>query len=151
MLKDRAGTTPRIRKCRNGNSIIEFAFLAPWYIFLFIGFFDMGLYGYALISVQAAARIAAVYTSTSSTTATDSTTACSLALAQLRDLPNVPSSVTSCSAAPVTVTATLVTGPDGANAAQVRVNYVLPPLAGIPNLLPGQYSAVQTVQMKLQS
>jgi len=139
------------RKGRAGNSIVEFAFLAPWYLFLFIGMFDMGLYGYALITVQGAARVAAVYTSTSSTTATDSATACTLVLGQLRDLPNVPSTITTCDAAPVTVTATLVTGPDGGSAAQVSVTYVLPGLAGIPTVLPGQYSAVQTVQMKLQS
>ena len=92
-------------KGRAGNSLIEFAFAVPFCVFLFIGAFDMGIYCYALISLQSAVRTAAVYTSTSSTTATDSTTACRYVLAQLRDLPNVPSTVTTCAASPVTVTA----------------------------------------------
>jgi Flp pilus assembly protein TadG len=140
-------------EARKGNSIIEFVFLAPWYLFLFVGFFDMGLYNYALISAQAAARVAATYTSTNSTTATDSTTACRYALAQLRDLPNVPaySPGTGCTGSSVSVTATLVTGPDGNPASLVTVTYVLPSLAGIPKLLPGQYTAVQSFEMKLQS
>jgi Flp pilus assembly protein TadG len=143
----------RGHKGRKGNSIVEFVFLAPWYLFLFIGFFDMGLYNYALISTQAAARVAASYTSTNSTTATDSATACRYAMAQLRDLPNVPaySPGTGCTGTSVTVTATLVTGPDGNQASLVTVTYVLPALSGIPNLLPGHYTAVQSFEMKLQS
>src|SRR5665213_597431 len=105
-----------MQRFRRGNSIIEFTILAPWYIFLFIGAFDMGIYGYALISVQSAARIAALYCSASASTASDSTTACSYALGQLRDLPDIPAALTTCSAAPLTVTAVAVTGPDSSSA-----------------------------------
>jgi Flp pilus assembly protein TadG len=138
---------------RRGNNIVEFTILAPWYIFLFIGAFDMGIYTYALVSVQGAARVAALYCSTNSTTATDSTTACTYALGQLRDLPNIPSTLTTCSASPVTVTSTLVTGPLGGSdqAAKVTVSYVAPALAGIPHLLPGQYTVTRTSEMKLRN
>jgi Flp pilus assembly protein TadG len=36
-----------MRGSRNGNNIIEFAFMLPWYVFLFVGAVDMGLYSYA--------------------------------------------------------------------------------------------------------
>lgn len=138
------------KKSRRGSSIVEFTLLAPWYLFLFLGAVDMGFYNYALISVQGAARVAALYTSTSTATAADSATACTYVLDQLRMLPNVPSSLTTCSASPVTVTASLTTGPDGNDASTVTVTYVLPTLVGIPGVLTGQYTAVRSVQMRLQ-
>ena len=137
-------------KGRAGNSLIEFAFAVPFCVFLFIGAFDMGIYCYALISLQSAVRTAAVYTSTSSTTATDSTTACRYVLAQLRDLPNVPSTVTTCAASPVTVTATQVTGPDSASAARVTATYNFPALPGIP-FLPSRVSVTRNATMRLQN
>ena len=137
-------------KSRSGNAIIEFTLLAPWFVFLFVGAMDMGFYCYALISVQGAARVAALYTSGTTATATDATTACTYVLAQLRDLPNVPSSITTCSASPVTVSAALTTGPDGNDASKVTVTYVLPAFPSIPGILPGQYTAIRSVQMRLQ-
>ena len=107
--------------------------MLPWYVFLFVGAVDMGLYSYALISVQSAARVGAIYCSTSATACPDNTTACHYALAQLVDLPNVPSTITTCNASPVTVTVTYpASGPDGQPDVQVTVSYVLPALAGIP-------------------
>ncbi len=138
-------------KRRSGNSIVEFAFLAPWYIFLFLGAVDMGMYCYSLISIQSAARVASLYTSSSSTTAADSTTACRYVLSQVRNLPNVPSTLTTCAASPVVVTAAAVTGPDGASASTVTVTYSLPVLAGIPGILPAQFSATRSVEMRLQN
>ena len=138
-------------KRRSGNSIVEFAFLAPWYIFLFLGAVDMGMYCYSLISIQSAARVASLYTSSSSTTAAYSTTACRYVLSQVRNLPNVPSTLTTCAASPVVVTAAAVTGPDGASASTVTVTYSLPVLAGIPGILPAQFSATRSVEMRLQN
>jgi Flp pilus assembly protein TadG len=138
-------------RSRRGNNIIEFTILAPWYIFLFIGSFDMGIYTYALVSVQGAARTAALYCSTSSSTASDSTTACTYALGALRDLPNIGTGLSSCTASPLTVTASAVTGPDNANASKVTVTYVAPALAGIPGILPGQYTVTRTAEMRLRN
>ena len=91
--------------------MLETAFLLPWVLFLFVGSFDLGFYNYALISTQNAAP-AAWYTSQSPTTAADATTACTYALAELSAMPNVGSTVTTCAASPVVVTASQVTGTD---------------------------------------
>jgi len=144
----------RIRRGgRSGNNIIEFAFILPWYIFLFVGAVDMGFYSYALISVENAARVGAIYCAASSTTCTSNTPVCPYALGALADLPNIPAALTTCNASPVTVTVSYPASgtPDGQPDVQVTVAYVLPALAGIPGLLPGQYTATRTVSMKLQS
>jgi Flp pilus assembly protein TadG len=139
------------RKARAGNSIVEFALVVPWYLFLFVGAVDMGLCCYALVSVQGAIRTAAVYASTNSTTATDSTTVCRYVLDQLRMLPNVPTTITTCSASPVTASTSLVSGPDGSSAASVTVTYNLPVLPGIPTVLPGPFTVTRTTEMRLQN
>lgn len=123
--------------------------IAPWYVLLFGGAFDMGIYNYALIGVQNAARSVALYCSASSTTCSSTTTACSYALDQLRDLPNVGSGVTTCGTT-VTVSVSYVSGPDGNTAAQVTVGYTSPPLFKIASL-PGQYTASRTVTMRTLS
>src|SRR6476660_6368878 len=109
---------------RKGHSVVELTLCLPWVVFLFVGAFDWGFYSWALISTQNAARVAAMYTSSNTGTATDSAGACTYAAAQLAFAPNIagnpainsPQGVgtgsTACSAAPLTVTATNVTGPD---------------------------------------
>ena len=79
----------------------------PWFIFLFVGVYDFGFYGYSLIATTASARAAAGYCAQSSSTETacnaSTTTACTYALDTLKFLPNVSVNVTSCGAAPVTL------------------------------------------------
>jgi len=132
-----------------GHAMLEAALLLPWVLFLFVGAFDLGFYNYALICTQNAARVAAWYTSQTPTTSTDSTTACTYALAELASLPNVGTSVSSCSASPVVVTASQVTGADGALASQVSVSYTSPQLIALPGALPAQYTFDRVVQMRL--
>jgi Flp pilus assembly protein TadG len=132
-----------------GHAVLETALMLPWVLFLFVGAFDFGFFNYALISTQNAARVAAWYTSQSKTTAADAATACTYALAELQALPNVGTSVTTCSASPVVVTATQVTGADNAEATQVSVTYTSPQLIPIPGALPGKYTFDRTVQMRL--
>jgi Flp pilus assembly protein TadG len=129
--------------------VLEAALLLPWILFLFVGIFDFGFYNYALISTENAARVAAWYTSQTPTTSTDATTACTYALAELADMPNVGTTVTTCAAAPVVVTATQVTGADGLLATQVSVTYTSPSLIPIPGALPATYAFDRTVQMRL--
>jgi Flp pilus assembly protein TadG len=136
---------------RRGSSAIEFALLIPWYVFLFVGALDFGFYSYALIGVQAAARIGAMYTASSTLSASDAITSCSYALDQLRGMPNVGPSLSTCSSSPVVVTAGLVTGPDGSNATSVTVTYTTPQLIPIPGLLPGRLTISRTVQMRVRS
>lgn len=123
--------------------------MAPWLVFLFAGAFDWGFYAYALISVQNAARVAVQYTSGSATTATDATTACSYVLAELRGEPNIGTTVTTCNALPLIVTATSTTGPDSAAAAKVVVTYQTVKLVPIPGILVGQITLVRNAIMRI--
>lgn len=135
---------------RRGNNLVEFTFLLPWYIFLFVGSLDFGFYAYSLIAVQNAARVSALYCSRSATTSADSTTACSYALDQLKYLPNIGSGTTTC-VSPVTVTAQLVSGPDGHNATSVTVNYITPNLIPIPGIVVGQMRLSRTTVVRLRT
>ena len=146
------------RNLRRGSNIIEFTFLVPWYIFLFVGAFDFGFYMYSMISVETAAEQSAMYTSTSSAVASDTTTACSYVLDTLRNLPNVGASLTTCgsgsvtASAPVAVTAsTVASGADGNAASSVQVMYLTPQLIPIPGLLTGQFTINRTVQLRVRS
>jgi Flp pilus assembly protein TadG len=142
---------------RRGSSIVEFSLLMPWYVFLFVGAFDYGFFSYSLIATQTAASAGAIYCGTSSSTVTDATTACGYALDQLRNLPNVGSSLVTCgtssvtSAAPVAVSASSITGPDSNPATSVTVIYMTPQLIPIPGLLPGQITITRTVKMPVRS
>ena len=142
----------KITGCGNkrGNNLIEFTFLLPWYVFLFVGALDFGFYGYSLIAVQNAARIGAMYTSSNAANVADSATACGYAIDQLVSLPNIGSSVTTCSGSPVTVTAASVSGPDSQAATSVTVSYTTPQLVPIPGLLPGRITISRAVEMAVR-
>jgi Flp pilus assembly protein TadG len=139
----------RKRKTR-GTAMMEMALLSPWIFFLFIGALDWGFYSYALISMQAAARTAALYTSTNASTAANTTantaTACTLVLAEMASLPNVG---TDCASNP-TVTATGITGPDSNPASQVSVTYQSVSLIPIPGLLAKQFTITRIVKMRVR-
>jgi len=140
---------PRRKRCK-GGSALEMALLLPWYAFLFVGVFDWGFYSHALISTQAAARSAALYTSTSSTTAADQATACIYARNELKVSNNV-SATTACTSTPLIVTASAVTGADGQPASQVTVTYQTLSLIPIPGLLEKQFWISYTAQFRLRS
>jgi Flp pilus assembly protein TadG len=135
------------KRRRRGNAMLELVLLGPWVFFLFIGALDWGFYAYALISLQAAVRSAALYTSSSAATAGDSTTACTLVLAEMASLPNVGAA---CGANPV-VSAASITGPDGAIATQVSVTYTSLSLIPIPGMLTKQFTITRTVKMRLRA
>ena len=144
------------RRGRRGNNIIEFTFLMPWYVFLFVGAYDFGFYAYSLISATTAARAAANYCAYSTTNSTGCTsgsggtynTACSYALNTLKYLPNVTSSLSVCSAAPVVVSATGPTTDSYGNSyAKVTLAYTTPQLIPIPGLLPGQITINRAITL----
>jgi Flp pilus assembly protein TadG len=132
-----------------GGAMLELALFSPWIFFLFAGALDLGYYTYALISIENAARVAALYTSTNSNTATDGTGACTYALGELRTLPNV-GSMSSCSSAPLIVTAQAQNASDGTAASLVSVTYQSVPLIPIPGLLKGQFTWTRSVTMRLR-
>ncbi len=143
---------PKFRNSR-GGAVLEMALLSPWVFFLFIGALDWGFYAYSMISVEtatrsAAAAIVAQASTTSATTAISSSAACNTVLAELSTLPNVGSSVSSCSAAPVNVTATQINSVDGYPAVQVNLTYTTPKMIPIPGLLAGQFTINRIVTMR---
>ena len=132
-----------------GSSVIEFALMMRWLIFLFVGAMDWGFYSYSLIATEAAARVGAMYAATSSATVADTTTVCAYALDQLRNMPNVGASLTTCltsssvtTSAPVGATAASVTGPDRSTAAQVSVTYLTPVFIPLPGSLTKQVTTL---------
>lgn len=141
----------RRRKSCQGGSAMEMAMLMPWFVFLFIGAFDWGYYAHALISVESAARVAALYTSTSSTTAANAAQACTYALEELRVVPNIGSSLTTCDSLPAIVTAVAKTGVDGQPASEVALTYRTVSVIPIPGVLAGQTTFYRVVQMRLRS
>ena len=140
------------RARQSGQSVVETALMFPWLVFLFIGALDTGFYMYASIAVQSAARIAVLYTSSSSTTAANSGGACSLVLKELSAMPNIGSSVTSCGALPLIVTAT---GPStdqfGNTYSTVSVEYKTLTLMPIPGILASNFTLTRVVQMQIRS
>ena len=149
---------PRKSKQR-GNSLIEVVLFAPWFIFIFIGVTQAGFMLYGLIAVQNAARVAALHVAANAVTANDQAGACSLAIAELKGLPNVGSTFRSnCNASPVVVTTAYcdasvpcaggTTSIDSGPAAFVSVAYTLPSIGGFP--LGGVSSITRTVEMRLR-
>jgi Flp pilus assembly protein TadG len=138
-------------RAQRGSALVELVLLLPWFLFLFIGTIDMGFYGYAMVGLQSAARVAALYTSSTSATAVDSVTACSYAVEELKSNVNM-GGVASCGGtSPVSVTTTLVpSGPDGNPAAQVTVTYTTAQLFAFPGVLSGQFTISRVVSMRIR-
>jgi Flp pilus assembly protein TadG len=130
--------------------MVELAFIIPWVAFLFVGALDAGFYSYGLISVESAARVAALYTSSSSSTAADAAGACTYVLGELQGLPNIGTSVTSCGSNPLTVTAASVTGAGGTSATLVSVTYRSMAMIPIPGILSNQFTWSRNVKLPIR-
>lgn len=149
------------RKQEKGNAIMEFALIAPLLFPLLLVIFDFGLYAYGFISVQNAARVAVLRNSGGLDSASDQAGACSMAIEELRGMPNIGTSFTSsCGSEPVTVTATLLcpsttkcsgssASIDSHPAAQVTVTYKVPDLFRFPLVAP--QSITRSSQMRMRS
>ena len=134
---------------RRGQSLVEFVMLAPWCIFLFIGAFDWGFFAHGLISTENAARVAALYYVQQGSVSAGSAPGCTYAIFELRTAVNISSSLNTCLSLPVIFTMAGVTGPDGASAVQISVEYQTQNLIPIPGLLGSQYTFYRVVKMKL--
>jgi Flp pilus assembly protein TadG len=143
-------------RLRRGTALIEFCFILPWYVFLFVGAFDYGFYSYSLISTTTAARVAGYYCAKADGTCPAGNTAmCNYAIGQLQNLPNMGTAVTACDASPLTVTpaydATGASCPDGNGCVTVTVAYDTPHLIPIPGLLPSQLTITKATTMRLRN
>lgn len=143
------GTRTRARQ--HGHSAVEVALILPWLVYCFVGAFDLGIYSYALISAQSAARVVGMYASSSTTTAQNPAMACTYALAELQDSPGV-GNTSSCSSGGIVGVSTsyLATGADGLPAAQVSITYKPPQLIGLPGMLTGKLSITRTVEFPIR-
>jgi Flp pilus assembly protein TadG len=144
--------TPRRR--RAGASVIEFALLAPWIIFLFVGAYDWGFYAHALISTENAARIAALYGANLSGGNVSSATACNIVLQELSISSNV-TGLSTCTgpvstSQPVVVNLTCTTL-DSVNSIQVAVTYQTVQLIPIPGLLAGKTTIYRVAQLPMKT
>ena len=138
------------RKRRDrGHAVVEVSLLAPWILFLLVGTLDLGFYSYALICTQKAARVAVTYTSSKSATAADSAIACQSALKEMRMMADVRG-LSACNSYPLIVTASAVTGVDGARASEVAVTYRSAQLIPIPGLIVGRMTVTRRAQMRIQ-
>ena len=148
------------RRRHAGNAVIEVALLAPWIFFLFVGVLDFGFYAYALISVENAARAAALLTSRSKVAATDQTDACAIVLSEMTWAAYGRTVQTNCQAAPLVVNTTLLnatTTPPSADsspsctcdAAQVEVQYTTLTMIPLPGVLPPSFVVDRKWQMKI--
>ncbi len=139
------------RSPESGHAVVEAALMVPWLFFLFFATLDFGIYAYAAICTQNAARSAAV-DAASFGSAPDPAVTCNIVLDEMRQLPNMRS-VTACTGTlspsqPVIVTTSLPNGPDGAPAVQVRVQYLSVAVIPIPGLLPGKMSLTRTATVR---
>jgi Flp pilus assembly protein TadG len=149
-IKEMRQNRQKARRGVRGQAIVEVALMAPWIFFLFVGVLDFGFYSYAFICTQNAARVAAIANGFSTGNATDSVSACNIVIQEMNSLPNTRS-LTDCGVSPlvVTVGAAGLTGPDGAEVAQVTVTYTPILIIPIPGVL-GQISTVtRTVQVPI--
>ena len=143
-----------------GNAILEFALIAPLLCPLLLVIFDFGLYAYAFISVENAARVGALRNSGGVDSAADQAGACSLAIEELRGMPNIGSSFTStCGGSPILVTAVLLcpsstdcsgshASLDGHPAAVVTVSYKVPDLFRFPLVAPDTITRSSEMRMR---
>src|SRR5438270_8381285 len=98
------GTT---RRKERGQAAIEVALMLPWIVLVFAAVTDFGFFAYAFISVQNAARAAALYTSSDPLLANNSSAACTYAVGEASFLPGVGTTCTVATAGTMTVAAAL--------------------------------------------
>jgi len=148
------------RSRRRGAVMVEFAMTAVLLLVMALCTFDLGFYAYAFISIQNAARSAALHNSGGLGSAADQSTACEIAIRETEGLPNIDqAAVSGCSEAPLQVSSALcegttsclgsTTSADGEHAAVVQIAYTLPPLFRITQAWPASIS--RTVQMKVRN
>jgi Flp pilus assembly protein TadG len=136
---------------KRGGAMLEMVLISPWIFLLFIGALDWGFYASALVSLEAGVRSATLYTAGSTSTAGDTTTACTIILNEIRKLPNIGSSTTSCSSNPTVTANYLVSGPGNAPASRVTATYTSISLIPIPGLLRKQFTVTRSAIMRVRA
>jgi Flp pilus assembly protein TadG len=145
------------RARQRGHAAIEVGLMLPWLIFTFVGAFDVGQAGYALISVQNAARTAASYGAQSSTVAqsanfTGGAIPCQYALDALRYAPRVGTGTTTCGGESLVRLSASYNSPGsyGLPSAKVTVTYTLN-MIRLPGILPSSVNISRSVELPIRS
>jgi len=128
--------------------------MVPWIVFSFVAAFNFGIFAYALISTQNAARSAAMFASQSLAVAqsgTIVTQVCPYVLGELGDAPGM-NGVSVCTTAPVIVNVTAKTpGAGNLNTVQVSVTYNTMSMIPLPGLMAGSLSIKRMVEMPIRN
>jgi len=153
----RRATAARARRER-GNAIVEFAVMAPLLAVLFFGVIQTAFYGVAFVSVENAARAAAMRNSFGTDSAADQSAACTIVTEELASVLKTSGALPTpgCSSAPLVVESKLCgngvacsgtqMSADGKPAASVTVRLTLP--SWIP--LPFISQIVRRAEMKVR-
>ncbi len=155
-MAKRGVTTTRFRRAsRRGQAVVEITLLLPWIVFSFVAAFNFGVFAYALISTQNAARSGAMYAAQSLSVAQNGaivSQVCPYVLGELADAPGVGSGVTGCASSPVTVSVTAHT-PGSANmdTVTVSVTYNTMQLIPLPGLMAGSLAITRSVEMPIRN
>jgi Flp pilus assembly protein TadG len=163
-----------MRRNRSGSAVVEFALMMPWLAFIFVGVLDFGYYAYSAICTESAARVAAISASGSiglaNSAAGSNTVICPQVLGELKGLPNIPNTLTTCAsgpggitnAQPVAVVAavlTCTTTPKAADctasplvppsSTQVAVTYQSVPMIPIPGVLMSRLTLTRIAEIRI--
>lgn len=147
-------TKRRARRRGAGHAVMEFALVAPWIFFVFIGVLDFGFYAYWLMSVTNASRTAALVASLNGAS---QGVACNEVLNEMRGVLGWKAADTagSCNGAPLTVTVTPLDNAsnplsaDGSASILVSVTWQTEPLLPVPGILQ-QFTIRRDAEMRRQ-
>ncbi len=137
------------KQAQMGHAIVELSLMMPWLFFLFVGALDFGFYAHQLVSVQNAARIAAMNAGFSATGAASQSDACFYIRRELAAMPNAGSFPAGCNLSPLIVTVTPLTDADGMPASRVRVSYEGLQMIPLPGILPPRVAINRMVDVRV--
>lgn len=152
-LQDRA-VRPRKRNGERGQSAIEATLMAPWIFLLFLGIFNLGFFGYSIISVENAARVGVLYGSEDP--GVPASEICKPVANELSMLPNIGATYLSsgtCTSLPLNITYSTITAAnsaDGEPAVRLAVTYESIPLFPIPGLT-GRINITRAVEARVKN
>jgi uncharacterized iron-regulated membrane protein len=141
---------PARNRRRRGHAAIEVSLLAPWILLLFAGLFDFGVYTTSLITVENAARAAALTTSQSEDSATidAAAVACGVVRRHSKALSNA-SNLTNCDSLPLRVATTSFFDSENFRVTRVSVTYQTPQLFALP-YMSGRLTMTRQAEMRVR-
>jgi len=131
------GSSRRRTARSHGHAVMEFALMAPWIFFVFVGVLDFGFYAYWLMAVTNASRTAA---HVASENGSSQAIACNEVRNELRGVLGWSNAPAGCNASPLVVTvtdlddSTTPASADGSQSVLVSVTWDTTPLIPVPGI-----------------